>query len=50
MKSLIASLILTNAAAVAAAILLGGIFWVAIPVAAALTVGLMALESCNEAE
>lgn len=50
MKTYLASLILTNAAAVAAAVTLGGIFWVAIPAAALLTVGLMALESHSEAE
>ena len=43
MKTFMTSLILTNAVAVVAAVTLGGIFWVAIPAAAAVTVGLMAL-------
>lgn len=49
MKSLIASLILTNLSAVATAVVLGGLWMLAVPMAAGLTVALLALDG-DEAE
>lgn len=48
MKTLMTSLILTNAAAVATAIMFGGLWMLVVPVAAGITVGLIALESGDE--